>query len=83
MTQSSAASVKAVRQARAAIWATMIRAKRLPMVSRSSRPMRSSSPDVANRRERRLTEQALERFGLPVTEVVSDRDGRVLSVSAN
>jgi hypothetical protein len=40
-------------------------------------------PDVANCRERRLTEEALERFGLPVTEVVIDRDGRILSVSAD
>jgi hypothetical protein len=38
---------------------------------------------VANWRERRLTEEALERFGLPVAEVVIDRDGRVLSVSAD
>jgi hypothetical protein len=38
---------------------------------------------VANWRERRLIEEALERFGLPVTEVVIDRDGRVLSVSAD
>jgi hypothetical protein len=40
-------------------------------------------PDVANWRERRPTEEALERFGLPVTEVVIDRDRRVLSVSAD
>jgi hypothetical protein len=40
-------------------------------------------PDVANRRERRLTEEALERFGRPVAEVVIVRDGRVLSVSAD
>jgi Bacterial low temperature requirement A protein (LtrA) len=40
-------------------------------------------PDVANWRERRLTEEALERFGLSVTEVVIDRDSRVLSVSAD
>jgi hypothetical protein len=39
--------------------------------------------DVASWRERRLTEEALERFGLHVTEIVIDRDRRVLSVSSD
>jgi hypothetical protein len=37
--------------------------------------------DEANWRERRLGEKIRERFGLPVTEMILDREGRVLSVS--
>jgi hypothetical protein len=36
--------------------------------------------DDANWRERRFSEKARERFGLPVTEVMLDREGQVLSV---
>ena len=35
----------------------------------------------ANWRERRFSKKVRERFGLPVTEVVLDREGQVLSVS--
>ena len=35
----------------------------------------------ANRRERRLSQKVRERFGLPVTEMILDRDGHVLSVT--
>ena len=35
----------------------------------------------ANWRERRLSEKVRERFGLPVTEMVFNRDGQVLSVT--
>jgi hypothetical protein len=38
-------------------------------------------PDEANWRERRLGEKIRARFGLPVTEMVLDRAGRVLSVT--
>lgn len=38
------------------------------------------TPDTQNRRERRLGERARARFGLPVTEMLIDRDGRVVSV---
>jgi hypothetical protein len=37
--------------------------------------------DEANWRERRLGEKVRARFGLPVTEMILDRDGRVLSVT--
>jgi hypothetical protein len=37
--------------------------------------------DNANWRERRFSEKARERFGLPVTEVMLDREGQVLSVA--
>ncbi len=39
------------------------------------------APDDANWRERRFSEKARERFGLPVTEVMLDRGGQVLSVT--
>jgi hypothetical protein len=37
--------------------------------------------DEANWRERRLGEKIRERFGLPLTEMIVDRDGKVLSVT--
>jgi hypothetical protein len=37
----------------------------------------------ANWRERRLREKVRERFGLPVTEMILDRDGRVVSVTTD
>jgi hypothetical protein len=37
--------------------------------------------DDANWRERRFSKKARERFGLPVTEVMLDREGQVLSVT--
>jgi hypothetical protein len=37
--------------------------------------------DEANWRERRLGEKVRARFGLPLTEMILDRDGRVLSVT--
>ena len=37
--------------------------------------------DDANWRERRLSKKVRERFGLPVTEVMLDREGQVLSVT--
>ena len=37
--------------------------------------------DDANWRERRFAKKVRERFGLPVTEVMLDRDGQVLSVT--
>ena len=39
------------------------------------------APDVANWRERRFTEKVRARFGLPVTEMLLDGEGRVVSVS--
>lgn len=39
------------------------------------------TPDVANRRERRLGERVRARFGLPVTEMGIDREGRVVAVT--
>lgn len=39
------------------------------------------APDVANWRERRFAAKVRERFDLPVTEMLLDRDGRVLSVT--
>jgi hypothetical protein len=39
--------------------------------------------DEANWRERRLGEKVRARFGLPLTEVILDRDGRVLSVTTD
>jgi hypothetical protein len=39
------------------------------------------APESANWRERQLGERVRERFGIPVTEMTLDRDGRVLSVS--
>lgn len=41
------------------------------------------APDVANWRERRFAEKVRARFDLPVTEMLLDRDGRVVSVSTN
>jgi hypothetical protein len=38
--------------------------------------------DEANWRERRFSKKVRERFALPVTEVMLDREGRVLSVRA-
>ncbi|MGI8778983.1 MAG: hypothetical protein ACR2L8_02220 [Solirubrobacteraceae bacterium] len=38
------------------------------------------TPEVQNRRERRVRENARVRFGLPVTEMLIDGDGRVVSV---
>jgi hypothetical protein len=38
--------------------------------------------DEANWRERGFSAKVRERFGLPVTEVMLDREGRVLSVTA-
>ena len=40
------------------------------------------TPDIANWRERGFGAKVRERFGLPVTEMLLDRDGRVVSVSA-
>jgi hypothetical protein len=37
--------------------------------------------DTQNRRERRLAERARARFNLPVTEMLIDREGRVVSVA--
>jgi len=37
--------------------------------------------DEANWREQRLGEKIRERFGLPLTEMVLDRDGKVVSVT--
>ena len=37
--------------------------------------------DEANWRERRFSKKVRERFGLPVTEVMLDREGQVLSVT--
>ena len=37
--------------------------------------------DEANWRERRFSEKVRERFDLPVTEVMLDREGQVLSVT--
>lgn len=39
------------------------------------------APDVANWRERRFSKKVRERFDLPVTEMLLDRDGRVISVT--
>jgi hypothetical protein len=39
------------------------------------------TPERQNHRERRLGERARARFGLPVTEMLIDRDGRVVSVT--
>jgi hypothetical protein len=39
------------------------------------------TPDTQNRRERRLGERARARFNLPVTEMLIDREGRVVSVA--
>jgi hypothetical protein len=40
------------------------------------------APDAANWRERRFAEKVRARFDLPVTEMLLDRDGRVVSVTA-
>jgi hypothetical protein len=40
-------------------------------------------PDVVNWRERRFSEKVRERFDLPVTEMVLDREGRVISVTSD
>jgi hypothetical protein len=40
-------------------------------------------PDVANWRERRFSEKVRERFELPVTEMLLDREGRVISVTSD
>ncbi len=39
------------------------------------------APGAENRRERRLAERIRERFGIPVTEMVLDAEGRVVSVT--
>jgi hypothetical protein len=39
------------------------------------------APDTANWRERRFAEKVRERFNLPVTEMLLDREGRVISVT--
>ena len=39
------------------------------------------APDVANWHEQGLGEQLRARFGLPITEILLDRDGHVLSVA--
>lgn len=39
------------------------------------------APDAANWRERRFAEKVRQRFDLPVTEMLLDREGRVLSVT--
>jgi hypothetical protein len=39
------------------------------------------APDAANWRERRFAEKVRERFNLPVTEMLLDREGRVVSVT--
>jgi hypothetical protein len=38
--------------------------------------------DVANWRERRFSEKVRARFDLPVTEMLLDREGRVISVTS-
>ena len=38
-------------------------------------------PDDANWRERKFSKKVRDRFGLPVTEVVIDRHGNVISVT--
>jgi hypothetical protein len=40
------------------------------------------APDIANWRERRFGEKVRARFDLPVTEMLLDREGRVVSVTA-
>ena len=40
------------------------------------------APDVANWRERRFTEKVRARFGVPITEMLLDGEGRVVSVTA-
>ena len=40
------------------------------------------APDVANWRERRFTEKVHARFGVPITEMLLDGEGRVVSVTA-
>jgi hypothetical protein len=39
------------------------------------------APDAANWRERRFADKVRERFNLPVTEMLLDREGRVVSVT--
>ena len=39
------------------------------------------APDAANWRERRFAQKVRERFDLPVTEMLLDRDGKVVSVT--
>jgi hypothetical protein len=39
------------------------------------------TPDVANWRERRFSKKVRDRFDLPVTEMLLDHEGRVLSVT--
>jgi hypothetical protein len=39
------------------------------------------APDAANWRERRFADKVRERFDLPVTEMLLDREGRVVSVT--
>ena len=41
------------------------------------------APDVANWQERRFAERVRARFDLPVTEMLLDREGRVVSVTAD
>ena len=40
------------------------------------------APDVANWRERRFSEKVRARFGVPITEMLLDGEGRVVSVTA-
>jgi hypothetical protein len=40
------------------------------------------APDVANWRERRFSEKVRARFDLPLTEMLLDRDGHVISVTS-
>ena len=40
------------------------------------------APDIANWRERGFAAKVRERFDLPVTEMLLDRDGRVVSVTS-
>jgi GABA permease len=41
------------------------------------------APDIQNWRERRLAERVRSRFGIPVTEMLLDSDGRVVSVASD
>jgi hypothetical protein len=84
--RSSAASALRANSQHAAMSATKTPFRPWPTLSPSFRPMHSFSPvhtpDIANWRERAFGAKVRERFGLPVTEMLLDRDGRVVSVSA-
>lgn len=41
------------------------------------------TPDIQNWRERRLAERVRTQFGIPVTEMILDSEGRVVSVSSD